>query len=230
MRVTNEPDDAGGVLSQLFKLQTEFSARMTEETIRYLRRLQGISAPAAPETVVLPTDDNIIVGSAPPGGTANLEFELENRQRVHTVVSATLTAMVAASGVTWFPRSEIAPSMLVVAPGETRSLAIAVPIPPEVPVDTYRGAILMPGFTNGGIPVELAITDRGTKTGATRARTRTKTTTVATRSGAAKTTTRSAQPQAKPKSSTAGATRSRKVGGGEGGRGSEKSKKAGGEQ
>ncbi|HSO50045.1 MAG TPA: hypothetical protein VLS86_05825 [Acidimicrobiia bacterium] len=227
MRVTNEPDDAGGVLAQLFKLQTEFSARMTEETIRYLRRVQGMSAPAAPETVVLPTGDNTITGSAQPGGTASLELELENRQRVHTVVSTTLTAMVAASGVTWFPRTEIAPSMLLVAPDETRSLVITVPIPPEIPVGKYRGAILMPGFTNGGIPVELSITDRGTKKGTTRSRTRTNTTTSTTRS---KTNARSTQPPAKPKTSTAGVTRSKKVGGSDSGRGSEKSKKAGGEQ
>ena len=39
---------------ELMRLQTEFQARLAEETLRYLRRLQGAAAPAAPGTVVMP--------------------------------------------------------------------------------------------------------------------------------------------------------------------------------
>ena len=202
MRLSNEPEQSEGLLGQLIKLQTEFSARLTEETIRYLRRLQGMAAPAAPGTVVLPGETSVVEAAGQPGGSANIELEVENRQRVHTVVSASLTAMVAASGVTWFPQGEVEPALLIVAPAETRLLTISVPIPTEIPEDTYRGAVLMPGFTESGVPIAVAVETPKAERQATRAKKTTAKKTTAKKTTAKKTTAKKASSKTTAKQAT----------------------------
>ena len=49
MRVANKPEeDQPGAFAEFLRLQAEFQARVAEESIRYLRRLQGAFSPAAP--------------------------------------------------------------------------------------------------------------------------------------------------------------------------------------
>ena len=40
-KVTNDVGDGGGALSELIRLQAEFQTKLAEETMRYLRRVQG---------------------------------------------------------------------------------------------------------------------------------------------------------------------------------------------
>lgn len=158
VRVPNDPaGPPGNPLSELVRLQTEFQARLAEETISYLRRLQGAAAPASPGTVVMPDGDSTLHATAKPGGSAKLELEIENRQRVHCMVTPALGQLGAASGVTWMPAAEASPPSLLVAPEQVVSLAVAVAVPPELPPDTYRGMLVLQGFRQGGVPVAIAV-------------------------------------------------------------------------
>ena len=69
MRVSNDPERGGGpsgAFAEMFRLQAEFQSRLAEETLRYLRRLQGAVVPSAPGTVVVPAADSALEAS---GGT-----------------------------------------------------------------------------------------------------------------------------------------------------------------
>jgi hypothetical protein len=158
VRVPNDPSGSpGSALSEFVRLQTEFQARLAEETISYLRRLQGAAAPAAPGTVVMPDADGTLDAAAQPGGSAVLELEVENRQRVHCMVTPVLGQLVAASGVTWMPAAEATPPSLLVAPEQVVKLAVALAVPPELPPDTYRGSLVLQGFRQGGVPVAVTV-------------------------------------------------------------------------
>jgi hypothetical protein len=158
MRIPNDPsDDRGGAFGELLRLQTEFQARLAEETIRYLRRLQGAGMPAAPGTVLRREDGAELAGEGAPGGTAALELEVENRQRVHCMVTPMLEPLVEASGVTWFPAVEPAPGSILVPPGEVRRVELPVQLPAELPAGTYRGALVLQGFREGAVPVAVTV-------------------------------------------------------------------------
>ena len=87
MHISNDPGGGGwsGPFADLLRLQTEFQARLGEETIRYLRRLQGALGPASPGTIVL-AEKTPLAAEGVPGGRTELRLELENLQRVHCVV------------------------------------------------------------------------------------------------------------------------------------------------
>ncbi len=157
MQINNEAEGQDSLLTDLMALQAEYTARLSAETMKYLRQLQGMAAPATPQTVVQPDAERLLTASAAPGDAATVELEIENKQRLHAVVSASITALVADSGVTWLPLPDIDPPMLIVAPDETGSLNMTIPIPAEVPPAIYRGAVVMPGFIAGGVPLELTV-------------------------------------------------------------------------
>jgi hypothetical protein len=163
MRVSNEPGSgASGAFSELFRLQSDFQARLAEETLRYLRRLQGAVVPAAPGTVMMPAEGVELRAAAEPGGRAELAVEIENLQRVHCMVTPQLTPLVSATGVTWFPAAEMATSSRLVPPGGVERIEIPVAVPAELPAGEYRGALLLQGFRQSTIPVMIAIgTDPG---------------------------------------------------------------------
>ena len=155
MRVSNEGSGLGGMFSDLLRLQTEFQARLAEETLTYLRRLQGAAAPAAPGTVVVPDHAVRLTASAAPGDAVTLALEIENRQRVHTVVTPMLGPLVSAEGVTWFPAAEPASPSTLVAPGATKALSLSVTLPETIPAGIYRGALVLQGFGDGGVAVAV---------------------------------------------------------------------------
>jgi hypothetical protein len=159
MRIPNDPGEqgGGGAFGELLRLQTEFQARLAEETIRYLRRLQGTVMPAAPGTVLRPDDNVELRGAGRPGDVVTLELEVENRQRVHSMVTPRLEPLVEASGVTWFPELEPTPGSELVPPGEVRPLALPVQVPADLPPGTYRGALVLQGFRNGAVPVAVEV-------------------------------------------------------------------------
>jgi hypothetical protein len=156
--VTNESGgDPAGPFSELLRLQTEFQARLTEETLRYLRRLQGASAPATPSTVLLPGQSIELRASGSPNSAVVLTLEIENRQRMHCLVTPMLSPLVAASGVTWFPESEPSPASLLLAPEEIAPLSIELRLPTNLPPDVYRGALLLQGYRQGSIAVTIEV-------------------------------------------------------------------------
>jgi hypothetical protein len=158
VRIPNDPDSGpGGAFGELLRLQTEFQARLAEETVKYLRRLQGAGMPAAPGTVVRPDAGVELRADGAPGGTATLSLEISNLQRVHCIVTPMLEPLVEASGVTWFPELEPAAGSTLVAPGESRPLALQLRVPVDLPRGTYRGALVLQGFRDGALPVTVAV-------------------------------------------------------------------------
>jgi hypothetical protein len=160
MRVSNEPGGPSGPTSafaELFRLQSDFQARLAEETLRYLRRLQGTVVPAAPGTVVMPEPELELRAEGAPGAQATLTLEIENLQRMHCMVTPQLTPLVAATGVTWFPATESTTSSKLVAPNTVERLTLPMSIPKELPAGEYRGALLLQGFRKNSLPVAITV-------------------------------------------------------------------------
>lgn len=160
MRVTNDSDEGAGStgpFAELLRLQTEFQARLTEESLRYLRRIGGALGPASPGTMVLPEEGLALTAGGPPGGSATLRLEVDNLQRVHCVLSPALTPLVSDSGVTWFAEVEPAAGSRLLAPGEMESLELVLRLPASLPPAVYRGALLLQGFRQGALPVAVTV-------------------------------------------------------------------------
>jgi len=158
VRIPNEPSDGGmGAFSELLRLQTEFQTRLAEETLRYLRRLQGVAAPAAPGTVLMPGSTVELRAAGQPGETVEITIEVENRQRVHSVVTPMVSPMASASGTTWFPAVDPSLASLLLAPEEITTLTLRLPLPDNLPIGTYRGALLLQGFREGALAVAIDV-------------------------------------------------------------------------
>jgi hypothetical protein len=159
MPLANDPAASGGgsAFADLLRLQTDFQARLADETFRYLRRLHGTLGPGAPGTVARPTKGLALRAEAPPGGRATLRVELENLQRVHCVVAPHLTALLGAGGVTWIPAADPPLGSRLVAPDAVDTIELTLHVPAELPRGRYRGSLLLAGFTDGAVPVEIVV-------------------------------------------------------------------------
>lgn len=162
VRVSNEPEsDTGGDFGELLRLQTEFHSRLAEETLKYLRRIQGASMPAAPGTIILPGAAAHLRAAGAAGATVELKIEVENLQRMHCTITPMLTPLVGSSGVTWFPAIEASPPITLLAPEEVAALVLNVPLPANLPAGAYRGALLLQGFRQGAVAVTVVVTREG---------------------------------------------------------------------
>jgi hypothetical protein len=159
VRIPNEPeDDAGRAFGELLRIQTEFHTRLAEEALKYLHRLQGTAMPAAPGTVMMPGEASELRASGRAGARVELRLEVENRQRVHCSLTPMLTPLVGASGVTWFPAVESSPAITLIAPDEVAALVIGLPLPANLPVGAYKGALMLQGFREGAIAINIEVT------------------------------------------------------------------------
>lgn len=158
MQVGNEGSGAGSVFGDLLRLQTEFQARLADETLRYLRRLQGVLEPHAPGTVVQGSAEATLAGAAPPGGTLTVAVEVVNRQRVHATLAPSLTPLVSEAGTTWFPGATPQPAYGLVAPGEAQEVTVDLQVPEELPPGRYQGLLVLRGFGAGGLPLRVDVT------------------------------------------------------------------------
>jgi hypothetical protein len=157
MQLSNEDRPDGGPFAHLIQMQAEFQSRLANESLRYLRRIQGVFEPYAPGTVVQPDGDATLTGELHVGGSIALAVDVENRQRVHAVVTASMTPLVADSGATWFPSVEAKPSFAFVPPNQTLPLSVTISAPADLPVGRYRGLLVLRGFGAGGLPVVLDV-------------------------------------------------------------------------
>jgi hypothetical protein len=159
MHIKNDPGEGGfsGPFADLLRVQTEFQARLGEETMRYLRRLQGALGPASPGTVLLADKAADLKADGVPGGKVELQLELENLQRVHCVVTPQLTPLVGEAGTTWFPAADLGAGFRILPPGDVHAFVLALDVPPELPPDTYRGALVLVGFSQGALPVTVRV-------------------------------------------------------------------------
>ena len=170
VHVSNDQPGGGSAFGELLRLQTEFQARLTEETLNYIRRLQGAAAPTAPGTVVVPQAESALAASGSPGSSVDLRLRIENRQRVYCVVTPMLSPLVSADGVTWFPDGDPSPPSTLLAPAQTRTLELRVSVPHELPPGSYRGVLLLHGFGDGAVSVTIDAAEPAARRTATRSR------------------------------------------------------------
>jgi hypothetical protein len=157
VRVGNDSGSENqGPFSELMRLQTEFYTRLTEETLKYLRRLQAASVPATPGTVLMPEGALELKTTGSPGDNLELQLEVENRQRVHCVVTPMVSPFVHPSGATWFPADTQQTSVLL-APEQIETLKIQFALPTLIPQGVFRGALLLQGFRGDAIPVAITV-------------------------------------------------------------------------
>lgn len=163
MRVANQPEgEIGEALTEMLRLQTEFHAKLADDTLKYLRRLQGAGMPTAPGTVLMPGGLSELHTFGAASSTVELKIEVENRQRVYCTMTPMLTPLVQASGVTWFPEVESTSATILLAPDEVAPVVIRILVPAEIPAGTYRGALLLEGFRMGAVAVTVEVTSETT--------------------------------------------------------------------
>lgn len=160
MTIENEgtpEEEWGGSIADLMQLQSEFQGRILDETVRYLRNLQGALGPVPPGTVLKADEEVELTAEATPGGEATLTARLENRQRVHTAVSPQIKPLVTRDGTTWMPSLGGRSASHLLAPGATESIEITILVPENLPPGRYRGALLLVGFRRNAIPVSITV-------------------------------------------------------------------------
>lgn len=145
---------------ELLRLQSNFQQNLAQATTNYLRQLHGMIGPVVPGTMVDVVDGQGATATASPGRLARFGMEIENRQRVHTLVTPMLSPLVADSGTTWFPKVDISPTSQLLATDEKCTFDFTIQIPRGARVGVYRGACLLYGCAEGVVPVTVTI-DRG---------------------------------------------------------------------
>jgi hypothetical protein len=145
---------------ELLRLQSNFQQNLAQATTSYLRQLHGMIGPVVPGTMVDVVDGKGASATASPGRIARFEMEIENRQRVHTLVTPMLSPLVADSGTTWFPKVDISPTSQLLATDEKCTFDFAIQVPRGARVGVYRGACLLYGCAEGVVPLTVTI-DRG---------------------------------------------------------------------
>lgn len=164
MQVGNDSGADDGGWGSLLRLQSEYQARLTEETLKYLRGLQATLSPRTPGTVVQ-ANGLRLSGRGMPGGSVRLDIQVENRQRVHTPVSPSVTPLVSDEGATWYPVAELEPEAMIIGPGESKDLSVTLGLPDELPAGVFRGSLVLRGFLVEGVPVEITVEGSTTGTG-----------------------------------------------------------------
>jgi hypothetical protein len=124
----------------------DFQARLADETLRYLRRIQGATAPVTPGTVLLPETGTDLSAQAEPGGKFEITLEVKNYQRVHAVAAPALDPFFSPSGTTWYPEADFSPAFSLIAPDEAIKLVVRVSVPAALPAGTYIGALSLRGL------------------------------------------------------------------------------------
>ncbi|MEZ0447772.1 hypothetical protein [Cellulomonas sp. ICMP 17802] len=157
--MTEPPQGAGEALTEILRLQTEFQGRMVDETLRYLRRVQGMFEPHSPGTVLRPDAPDGLAVSAPVGGRTSVQLDVENRQRVHTALAAVLTPLVGEDGTTWFVDADARPAFRLLAPAEQARVTVRLRVPLDVPAGVYRGLVTLRGLHPAGVPLEVTVTE-----------------------------------------------------------------------
>jgi hypothetical protein len=139
-------DNSQNPISEWIRVQADFQARLTNETFRYLRRLQGAVAPVTPGTVVLPEERFDLNARAVPGGTFEITLEVKNYQRVHAVASPGIDPLVSSSGTTWYPEVDFLPEFSLIGPDQTVEFQVRVSVPPNLPTGNYMGVLSLRGL------------------------------------------------------------------------------------
>ncbi|MFA3919969.1 hypothetical protein [Ruegeria hyattellae] len=155
---------------ELMKLQSAFQQSLSEATMQYLRQLQGIVGPVTPGTVVQQVEGSTIELKMRPGGQAKATVNVENRQRVHSMVTPMITPLVSETGATWFAQTAFSPPTALLATDEVLEFALVLDAPADMPVGVYRGAVMIYGCSDGVVPLEVTVA-KTTRTAAAKRKT-----------------------------------------------------------
>jgi hypothetical protein len=155
--MTEKTEKTQNPLSEWLRMQLEFQGKLADETLRYLRRLQGAAAPVTPGTVLVPETSTELRAEAIPGGSFEVALEVENLQRVHSIAAPVLDPMVASSGTTWYPEADFSPAFALVAPDSVTKFAAKVSVPSSLPPGTYTGALSLRGLRQQVFRLTVAI-------------------------------------------------------------------------
>ncbi|WP_298918692.1 hypothetical protein [uncultured Roseobacter sp.] len=142
---------------ELVKLQSSFQQSLSQATMNYLRQLQGIVGPVTPGTVVQQVDGHTVELSMAPGGKSSAKINVENRQRVHSMITPMITPLVSDVGATWFAQTAFSPPTALLATDETLDFTLSLSAPKEMPLGVYRGAVLIYGCSEGVVPLEVTV-------------------------------------------------------------------------
>lgn len=142
---------------ELMKLQSAFQQSLSQATMQYLRQLQGIVGPVTPGTVVQQVEGAGVTLKLRPGGQAKASVNVENRQRVHSMVTPMITPLVSDTGATWFAQTAFTPPTALLATDEALEFALVLEAPKDMPVGVYRGAVLIYGCSDGVVPLEVTV-------------------------------------------------------------------------
>ena len=153
----DHPPSPSNGFEELLRLQSSFQQSLTDATMNYLRQLQGLVGPVTPGTGVKRTEATARAASLAPGGRAELKIRVENRQRVHAMVTPMLTPLVLDNGTTWFAEAGFSPPTTLLATNDVATFTLALSAPADMPLGTYRGAILIYGASDGVIPLEVTV-------------------------------------------------------------------------
>lgn len=142
---------------ELMKLQSAFQQSLSQATMQYLRQLQGIVGPVTPGTVVQHVDGAGVDLKLHPGAQAKASVNVENRQRVHSMVTPMITPLVSDTGATWFAQTSFSPPTALLATDEMLEFGLVLDAPANMPVGVYRGAVLIYGCSDGVVPLEVTV-------------------------------------------------------------------------
>ena len=161
MRVASDPpDEQRGPLSELLRLQSEFQARLADETLRYLRRLQGAFAPAAPGTVVRPDGDGELRAAGRPGPARDPPARgRESPARPLPGDAHADAARAHAPGRRGSRRPIRRPPPRCWRPARSARWRSSSSCRRSCPPDVYKGALVLQGFREGGVPVTIDASD-----------------------------------------------------------------------
>ncbi|GFE48903.1 hypothetical protein So717_06560 [Roseobacter cerasinus] len=148
---------------ELMKLQSAFQQSLSQATMQYLRQLQGIVGPVTPGTVVQQVEGTGVTLKLRPGGQAKALVNVENRQRVHSMVTPMITPLVSDTGATWFAQTAFTPPTALLATDEVLDFALVLEAPKDMPVGVYRGAVLIYGCSDGVVPLEVTVAKQAAK-------------------------------------------------------------------
>ena len=145
---------------EMLRLQNKFQQSLAQATMTYVRQLQGLVGPVTPGTLVEVLEGQGVATRVAPGSTVTFEIAVENRQRVHTLVTPMLSPLVNDRGVTWFPEVMVEPASKLLATDEIADFSFVLTAPGDAPVGIFRGACLIYGCSDGVVPINVTI-DRG---------------------------------------------------------------------
>lgn len=143
---------------ELLRLQSTFQQNLSQATMNYMRQLQGLVGPVTPGTVVQQVAGKGLELSVAPAASATLELVIENRQRVHSMITPMLSPLVSDSGTTWFAEASFSPVTSLLATDETQQFDLSIVTPADIPSGVYRGAVLMYGCKDGVVPLVVTVT------------------------------------------------------------------------